>query len=385
MKLGATDYLVKTSSLIDELPIIIVKTLRQITIHRELDTARLQVKEAVERFELAMKTTRDGIWDWDLRNRDAYYSPAYEQMLGFSQELFAHTPQEFISFIHPDEQAGVWEKINSLVSGPADHYLNEFRIRDINGEWHWFLSRATCISRDEQGRALRIIGTHIDITEERKTEKYIHLATKKVHILNNQAGTDLMNQLYTVRGFLSLVSEEETDSQCLHRIHMISTLLDGIEKRISFIQSYETLGISPPEWFNVHIQFIMALSHWKYVENKSDCEHLEILSDPLIEKVFNSLVETTFIHGGEKLSKVRLLIEKRDTDLSIIYEDNGEGISAEDKESIFDFGYGKHQSADLFLTREILDITGIRILENGTEGQGCRFELHIPKECYRYT
>jgi len=67
----------------------------------------------------------------------------------------------------------------------------------------------------------------------------------------------------------------------------------------------------------------------------------------------------------------------------IAYEDNGDGIPADEKEKIFDRGFGKHTGLGLALSREILDITGITITETGEPGKGARFEVVVPKEGYR--
>ena len=69
--------------------------------------------------------------------------------------------------------------------------------------------------------------------------------------------------------------------------------------------------------------------------------------------------------------------------LHIVWEDNGIGIAEKEKELIFERGYGKNTGLGLFLVREILSITGIRILENGVFGEGARFEMIVPNEGWR--
>ncbi|HOL41847.1 MAG TPA: ATP-binding protein, partial [Methanospirillum sp.] len=69
--------------------------------------------------------------------------------------------------------------------------------------------------------------------------------------------------------------------------------------------------------------------------------------------------------------------------LILVYEDNGVGIPEKDKKKICDHGFGKNTGFGLFLSREILSITGLSIHETGTEGKGARFEITIPKNLYR--
>lgn len=80
---------------------------------------------------------------------------------------------------------------------------------------------------------------------------------------------------------------------------------------------------------------------------------------------------------------IRFLFHETDTGAAVIYEDNGTGIPAEDKERIFRRGFGKHTGLGLFLSREILAITGIVIRETGEPGTGARFELLVPREMFR--
>lgn len=385
MKKGATDYLVKTSSLIEELPILVNRYLSQIRTRQDLIIAKEQAKVATERFERAMNATMDGIWEWNLRTGEAYYSPAYNDILGYDQEESVLTVAEFESLIHPEDAYQVKKRMASLITGPDDLYEDEFRVRGKDGGWHWFLSRATCIERDETGSAVRIIGTHIDMTERRKLEKFLHLATKKVHLLNTSAGVDLINQVFMIKGYLDLLPEEITIPSSLEKVEKIRDLIEGIEHRVSFIRSYETLGIAEPKWVNTHLMAVLALSHHPYLQHESTVQHLDILVDPLVEQVFNSLVQTTFEHGGEKLSRVNLSYRTDEKFLTLIYEDDGLGIPVLQKEAIFVFGFNAISNTSLFLTREILDITGISISETGREGEGCVFELKIPSECYRFS
>ena len=104
----------------------------------------------------------------------------------------------------------------------------------------------------------------------------------------------------------------------------------------------------------------------------------------LIARVFPNLIENAVQYGG-RITTVRLSSEKRHGDLVIVCEDDGEGILPEEKEKIFARGYGRNTGLGLFLSREILSITGITITENGVPGKGARFEIVVPHKAYRST
>ena len=109
----------------------------------------------------------------------------------------------------------------------------------------------------------------------------------------------------------------------------------------------------------------------------------EILADPLIEKVFYDLMENSLRHG-DHVTHMDYSVRETEGDLIIIYCDDGVGISGEDKKKLFQKGFGKHTGLGLFLSKEILAITGISITENGEPGKGVRFEITVPMGIYRF-
>jgi signal transduction histidine kinase len=99
-------------------------------------------------------------------------------------------------------------------------------------------------------------------------------------------------------------------------------------------------------------------------------------------KVFYNLMDNAVRHGG-KITAIRFFMQERDGTHIIVCEDDGDGVPAEEKEYIFNRGFGKNTGLGLALSREILLITGITIVENGEPGKGARFEMTVPTGCYR--
>jgi signal transduction histidine kinase len=117
----------------------------------------------------------------------------------------------------------------------------------------------------------------------------------------------------------------------------------------------------------------------------ADYPDLELFADPLLEKVFYNLVDNALRYGGEKMTAIRMTTGKDNGVLVIMVEDDGNGISAYDKKELFKKGFGKHTGLGLFLSREILSLTGITITENGEPGVGARFEIVVPAGTWRMT
>ena len=114
-----------------------------------------------------------------------------------------------------------------------------------------------------------------------------------------------------------------------------------------------------------------------------DLENTEVYADPLLEKVFYNLVDNA-IRYGERTTTMKFYFLISDKGLSLICEDDGVGIPDNLRQIIFERGVGRNTGMGLFLSREILGITGIGIEENGIFGNGARFEMLIPRGTFRF-
>lgn len=110
---------------------------------------------------------------------------------------------------------------------------------------------------------------------------------------------------------------------------------------------------------------------------------VKIFADPLLEKVFYNLSGNAPRYGGEEMTCFRDTAKEADNGLTLVVEDNGIGIPANDKGRMFNRGFGKNTGLGLLMFREILSITGITLQGTGVPGTGARFEITIPKEDYR--
>jgi signal transduction histidine kinase len=113
-----------------------------------------------------------------------------------------------------------------------------------------------------------------------------------------------------------------------------------------------------------------------------DLDPIEIYADPMVVKAFYNLIENSLRHG-ERVKKITVSNHQVDGSMKLIFEDDGKGINTEEKDLIFKRGYGKNTGYGLYMTREVLGITGLSIIENGEPGKGARFEIMIPAGKFR--
>jgi PAS domain S-box-containing protein len=234
----------------------------------------------------------------------------------------------------------------------------------------------------------RIIQCNIrDITVRKQAENALALANRKLNLLSSITRHDILNQLTTLIGFLELSREMVHESKVQEFIGKEITVAETIRRLIQFTRDYENMGVSAPVWQNIsaYIRKISATHHPGNVKVIVDGPDIEVFADPLLEKVFYNLIDNALRYGGEKMKSVRVTAQEKNGSLVLAVADDGAGIPPEVKTRLFTKGFGKNTGLGLFLSREILSITGITITENGLPGSGARFEITVPGGHYRFT
>jgi signal transduction histidine kinase len=226
-----------------------------------------------------------------------------------------------------------------------------------------------------------------DIVERGKIGKALQQANQKLNILASVTRHDILNKLMALLTFLDLSKEEaKKNPVILDYVEKELQISEAIQRQIEFTRFYQDIGVKAPEWEDVAAVIRRASDSLKVHGIIPDVmfSGLVIYADPLIEKVFYNLMENSIRHG-EHITTMAFSYHETPEGLVIVYTDNGVGIAAEDKERIFIRGFGKNTGLGMFLSREILGITGMVIKETGEQGKGVRFEISVPGENYRIT
>lgn len=132
------------------------------------DVEHLQTR--IERLELAITGTDVGLWDWNLQNDHVHFSRRWKQMLGYEDHEIENVYASWQHLWHPDDAEKIERAIADHLSGKTSLYELEHRLRHKDGSWRWILARGDFV-RDASGRAVRWVGTHLDITERKEAEE----------------------------------------------------------------------------------------------------------------------------------------------------------------------------------------------------------------------
>lgn len=234
------------------------------------------------------------------------------------------------------------------------------------------------------GGALMIVMFVLIVSNRRimHAKRELDASNQKLKTLFLVTRHDVNNQVLVASGYLELLSEGVTDPDVQPFIHNIQKTLRNIEEQIAFARDYEMAGASHPLWQNpAHVAEQMAVRQHA-VSVDVTLPDIEIYADPMLEKVFVNLFENAALHG-ERATRVQITASLRGNAQVIVVEDDGIGVPDEKKSRIFERGFGTHTGYGLFLASDILAVTGITITETGTYGTGARFEITVPKGCWR--
>jgi len=129
-----------------------------------------EIKNLKEQMELALLGNKDGIWDWNLLTNSVYLSPLWKKMLGYSDDELLNEFSTWKNRVHPEDIESVMKGIKKNIKGKTDYYEGVHRLRHKNGSWVWILARGKAIF-NEDGKAIRMTGTHTDITKQKEIEE----------------------------------------------------------------------------------------------------------------------------------------------------------------------------------------------------------------------
>jgi PAS domain S-box-containing protein len=349
--------------------------------------AEESLKKAKEHLALAIDGSGVGLWDWYIQTGMLTLNDRWAEIIGYTlAELAPVSIETWTRLCHPDDLVQSNELLKAHFAQQACAYECEARMRHKDGHWVWVLDRGKVAEWDRDGRPVRMTGTHLDITERKQNEDALRLANRQLNLVSSITRHDINNQIFALRSYIELSHDVINNPQKIEEyIQKMEQAAEAIEHQISFTKDYQELGAATPVWQNVNAVIKKAVGSLPVGEIRiePDPDNPSVLADSLFGKVFYNLIDNALRYGGDRMTKITVLSQEHESGLLIICEDDGVGISVDDKRCLFTRGFGKHTGLGLFLSREILAITGITITENGEPGKGARFEIIVPKGMWR--
>nr|WP_320161133.1 GAF domain-containing sensor histidine kinase [uncultured Methanoregula sp.] len=332
----------------------------------------------------AMDLAHMACWEYDPATRLFIFDDRFFALYGTTAEREGGrymAPEVYArEFIHPDDRAVISRAMQTTMNSADPEYTVTLQHRMLrrDGEIRDLIVRIG-IARDPAGKIIRSYGANQDITEMKQAERALRQANQKISLLSSITRHDILNQITVIRAYFRNARKKVADPVVTEYIDRMDNVAQKIQSQINFTRVYQDLGTDSPRWIVLEETMPAVPDTLRF---DTDLKNLAVYADPMFMKVFSNLLDNSVRHGGH-VTAISVSVTKEGETATILWEDDGEGIAAEEKSLIFEHGYGRNTGLGLSLAREILAITGITIIETGIPGEGARFEIRVPKGAYR--
>lgn len=202
----------------------------------EIKKQELELEISEERFQFALEASTAGVWDWDLRTDKVFYSSQSLKILDLESTDVFDNPERWDKIVHPDDLAKYYSDIQKHFDNIVPFYENYHRVLTANGKYKWILDRGKVIERDLDGKPLRVIGTHTDISAQKEKELELVRTTELFeehnrrllnfsyivsHNLNTHAGN-----IKSLLDFIEIEEDNETKKEFLEHLRTVSNDLN---------------------------------------------------------------------------------------------------------------------------------------------------------------
>ena len=164
----------------------------------ERKNAEQALQERATQLRFVLEGSDLGFWDWNIPASTVERNQRWATMLGYTHEEMQHTTQQWSDFVHPDDRERAWKSIWDVVEGRSSSHKLEYRMLHKDGSVRWILDQANVMQRDAEGRAVRMCGTHTDVTERKLLEEE----------LTRQAHVDYLTSVFNRRHFMERAEQE---------------------------------------------------------------------------------------------------------------------------------------------------------------------------------
>lgn len=158
--------------LLVSLVILLYTIMRLLEYRRVIEKRTRELRESEERYALAAQGANDGLWDWNLKTDQIYFSPRWKTMIGYQDDEFGNSPDDWFRHVHPDDIGNLRNEISSHLKEPRGHLEKDFRLKHKDGTYRWMLCRGIAV-RDDEGTPVRMAGSQTDITDRKDMEEQL--------------------------------------------------------------------------------------------------------------------------------------------------------------------------------------------------------------------
>ncbi len=375
-----------------------------------------ELLEAEERVRLALEGADLGLWDWNLATDGVIFNHRWVAMLGYSPNEIDQNISAFLALVHPEDLPSLTGLIKGHCDGKTGSFEAELRMRHKNGHWIWILDRGKVVTRNAEGKALRIVGTHLDITARKLAEEQLRRAKEVAEQAVKTRGQFLANMSHEIRtpmngiiGMTDIVLQTKLDAEQFDAIQTIQAsakmLLSIINDILDFskieanklvlnhtqvnLRKFLTavMGILQPKMTEKHLVNLFEIA--------PDVPEIVLVDEVRLQQVLLNLVGNAVkFNPDEGALAINVSVRERSNNRLILHfavSDTGIGVSACQMNTIFEpFSQGDGSITRQFggtglglsISKRLVEMMGGEIWVNSKEGIGSTFHFTIASaEC----
>ena len=390
-------------------------------------TERRQVEDALReseaRWQFALEGAGDGVWDWNIKTNQVFYSHQWKAMLGYADHEVGIGLDEWDSRVHPEDKDQCYADMKHHMNGHTLMYQNEHRVRCKDGSYKWILDRGKVVEQDAEGNPQRMIGTHADITARKQAEAALHQLNERLesnvqertrqleeraHELERSnaeleqfayvASHDLQEPLRTISSYTELLAEEygtHLDGEAHEYMDFIVDGATRMQQLIKDLLAFSRVGTRGKEFApmscNTIIQKVLgnlklAIEECHGVITYDDLP--EIVADKSqIQQLFQNLISNALKFRSEETPRIHISAILKEHEWEFCVRDNGIGIDPEYFEQIFEIFQRLHSrrhydgtGIGLAICRKIVERHGGHMWIDSTPGNGASFYFTLPSK-----
>lgn len=215
MKAGAHDYLMKGN--LSRLVPAVDRELQEAASRRDRQQIQSELRDSEDRWQLALSGSNDGIWDWNIKTNEVFFSPRWKEMLGYAEDEIVNHFDTWSKLVHPDDLGMVTLALQDHLAGKTEFYRTECRMQCKDECYKWILSRGQALW-DEAGNPTRMVGSHTDITPTKQMEAALRQQAENLAQVNRLkdeflavVSHELRTPLNAILGWSNLLQNRKID------------------------------------------------------------------------------------------------------------------------------------------------------------------------------